>query len=97
MAETLQDPAEITGIEAQFSRDVGGGQVLPMGEFVHHARLGQREAAVVQAFAQRADGACVEAAEPPDGGDAVGEGVWLGHHVTGSYIMLTQSTIFALV
>ena len=65
--EALQDAAEIAGIELQFAAKFGGGDVGALGEFVEHARLGQREAAVQQALLQGADDARVEAAEPPNG------------------------------
>ena len=71
--EALQDAAEIAGIEIQFAAKFGGRNAGALGEFVQHAGLGQREAAVQQALLQGADDARVEAAEPPDGGDAVSQ------------------------
>ena len=72
--EALQDAAEIAGIELQFAAELGGGEAGALGQFVEHARLGEREAALQQAFLQGADGARVEAVEPADGGDAMREG-----------------------
>ena len=77
--EALQDAAEIAGIQAELAADIRGSQRRPVRQFVEHARLGQGEPAVMQPLAQCADGAGVEPAEPPDGGDAVGEGGLLRH------------------
>src|SRR5208337_821077 len=93
--EALQDAAEIAGIEAELPTDIAGGQVLPICQLVEHARLAQREAAVVQPLAQHADRAGVEPVEPPDGGDTVVERGLLGHRQTWSDIYLTESIYMA--
>ena len=77
--EALEDAAEIAEIEPQFPPKFRGREVVALGEFVEHARLGQREAAGQQALLQDADDARVAAGEPPDGGDAVGEGGMVCH------------------
>ena len=69
--EALQNAAEIAGIEIQFAAKIGGCSAGALGKLVENARLGQREAAVQQAFPQRADDARVEAAEPADSGDTL--------------------------
>ena len=71
--EPLQDAAEVTEIEIQFAAELSGRDAGALGKLVQHTRLGQREAAVQQTVMQGADHARVEAAEPPDGGDAVVE------------------------
>ena len=67
--EALQDAAQVAGVDLQFAAKFGGGKIVALGQFVEHARLGEREAAVQQALPQGADDARVETAEPADGGD----------------------------
>ena len=68
--ETLQDAAEVAGIEVQLAAELRCRDARALGEFVEHTRLSEREPAVQEAVLQDADDACVEAAEPPDRGDA---------------------------
>ena len=72
-AKVAQDPAEIAGVEPELARDVARGQLLAAGQFVEHARLGEREPALPPAVAQHADVLRVEPVEAPHRGDALVE------------------------
>src|ERR1700722_7518073 len=64
-----------------------------MCQLIQHTCLGQRKATVVQVLAQRADGRCVEAAEPPNRGNALGKRIVLGHYLTKSDNYMRLSSI----
>ena len=72
-----EDAAEVAGIQVQVAPKHAGGDLISVGQFEQHARLGQRESAVEQSLPQGADDARVEAAEAPYCGDA-GLGRWAG-------------------
>ena len=61
--EAAQDAAQIAGVEAEIAAEIGRGRRLAVRELVEDAHLGQRERAVEQAIAERADAAGVEAVE----------------------------------
>ena len=68
--EGAQNAAEVTGVEAEFARDVACRRFLALNDLVQHARFRQRERAAAIAFLQHADVARVEPIEPAHGGDA---------------------------
>ena len=68
--EPLQKAAEIAGVQAEIADERARGRILPMGELVEDAGLGQREGALEQPLLEHADAPGIEAVEAPDGGDA---------------------------
>src|ERR1043166_1573136 len=81
LGKAAQDAAEITRVEAEVARDVGGGGGGAVGKLVEHARLGERERALVQPLAQHADVLGVEAGEPPHRRDALLGHRWLDRNL----------------
>ena len=69
--ESLEDAAEIAGIETEFSGDIGRGRLVAPADFVEDARFGEREHAAAIAFLQNADTPRVEAVELADREDGV--------------------------
>src|SRR6185437_40154 len=73
LVETLDDAAEIAGVEAELDADFLCREVVAMGQFVKHPRLAQRERAFCQMLVQHPELARIEAVEGADCGDlAVG-------------------------
>jgi len=90
LVEAAQDAAEVTGIETEVGGELRCRRPLALGEFVEHARFGERIGALQEAIPQHADPACIEAIEAADRADALLEidrgagrhGECLGHNVT---------------
>ena len=71
--EAAQDAAEIAGVEPEILGDLRRGRLVAMHDLVEHARLAERELALVDALMQQPDALRVETVEAPHGGDAVGK------------------------
>ena len=69
--EAAQDAAEITGVESEVLGNLRGGGFVAMHDLVEHARLAEREFALVDALMQQPDALRVETIEAPHGGDAI--------------------------
>jgi hypothetical protein len=74
LLEGLEHAAQVAGVEPQIAAEIGGGKPCAMRDFVQHARLGQRELALVQPFFKQADLAGVKTVEMPDGLDRARRG-----------------------
>src|SRR5579864_465086 len=86
-AETLQDAAQIAGIESQVRGEFGRGGPFAMRQLVEDAELGQRKRAVEEPFAQDSDLPGVETIEAAHGLDAAGD--W-GHGITSRGIIVAR-------
>ena len=73
LGESSKQPAQIAVVEAEGGRDRRRRRLLGLPQFIEHARLGQGEAGVDHAVPQQPDLPGVEAVEPADGVDALGE------------------------
>src|SRR3954471_10137802 len=69
-AKTLDDAAEITGVEPERDADLLGRDGVALRKLVEHPRLGQGERALQQLLVEHAELARVEAVEGADGGDS---------------------------
>ena len=63
LVETLDDSAEVAGIEAEFRPDLLGRRLVAMGEFIEHPRLAQRVGALHQMLVEHPELVGVEAVE----------------------------------
>jgi len=70
--ETLEEAAEVAGIDPEILGEIGRGRRLAMRQLVDDPRLGQRELAAVIALVQHADLARVEPRKAPHCLDAQG-------------------------
>jgi hypothetical protein len=80
LLEAAEQAAEVTRVELEAARELGGGGARAVRKLPQQARFGQREACVEQAFVQHADAPGVEAVEGADRFDALGAGVDRGRH-----------------
>jgi len=71
LLESVKDAAEVTGVEAKRTADVGRGGGAAQMNFVEHPRLGERERTVQPAVGKHAQVLGVEAVEAPHRRDPV--------------------------
>ena len=96
--EAAKDAAQVPGIDAELSRQLGGGRGVSMCDLVEDADFRQRKRAVEVSLPQHADVLRVEAVESADGGDGCGE-AWFrpGHSSSSETIRLLKSAISLLL
>jgi hypothetical protein len=78
--ETLQDAAQIAGIEPEVAPDFSRRRAGPVGQLVEDAGFREREGAVQEALLQHTEAAGVETREPPHGADAPVAGLQIINH-----------------
>src|SRR5439155_23858582 len=71
LEEAVQHAAQVTAIQAELARQLGGGAALAVRQLVQHAYFGQRKLAVQVAVVQDADAFGVEAIEAADSIDTL--------------------------
>ena len=64
VAQPLDQPAQVPGVQSQLPAQLAGGRLVAVGELVEQADLRQGEPAAQQPFVEDADAAGVEAIEP---------------------------------